>query len=329
MRAFVTGGTGFVGGALIRHLLGNGFEVTALARPGADLRQLKGLQVTVVNGDLASVDLLAKGMQDCEWVFHVAALYAYWGYQWEDFYQSNVQGTRNILDASVIAGVKRVVHTSSIAVLAPPKHGDIANEATPTQYEDLVGYYKRSKYLAEEVTQEFVASGLPVVIVNPSAPIGVGDWKPTATGKVIVDYLNRKMPAYVNSCQNMVDVEDVAIGHLLAAQKGRIGERYILGGENLTLKAFLDLLSEVSGLPPVNIRMPYGLALAWSYVDTTLAKLIKNYKPMATPDAVHIGKLHSYYDSRKANLGLGYAPHPVKEAVKKAVDWYRSNGYAP
>ena len=177
--------------------------------------------------------------------------------------------------------------------------------------------------------REFVAQGLPVVIVNPSAPIGAGDWKPTATGKVIVDYLNGKMPAYVQSHQNMVDVDDVASGHLLAAQTGKVGKRYILGGENMTLKQYLDLLSEVSGLPPVKMCMPYGVALAWSYMDITLAKLIKGYTPRATPDAVRIGMLHSYYDSSKAKKELGYAPRPVKEAVRKAVDWYRANGYAP
>jgi dihydroflavonol-4-reductase len=329
MRAFVTGGTGFVGGALVHHLLKNNLEVVALARAGADLRQLQGLNIHLVEGDLSSVSVLANGMDGCDWVFHVAALYAYWGYSWEEFFQSNVEGTRNVLTAARQAGAGRVVHTSSIAVLAPPSQGDIANEDTPTQYEELVGFYKRSKYLAEGVVQEFVAGGLPVVIVNPSAPIGAADWKPTATGKVIVDYLNGKMPAYVQSHQNMVDVEDVAAGHLLAAQNGKAGERYILGGENITLKQFLDLLSEVSGLPPVKVRMPHSVALAWSYVDISLPKLIKGYRPTATPDAVRIGRLHSYHDSGKAKRELGYTPGPVKAAVKKAVDWYRLNGYAP
>jgi dihydroflavonol-4-reductase len=268
-------------------------------------------------------------MHGCDWVFHVAALYAFWGYSWDDFYRSNVEGTRNVMTAAFETGVGRVVYTSSIAVLAPPKTGDTANEDTPTEYKELVGPYKRSKYLAEGVVQEFVARGLPVVTVNPSAPVGAGDWKPTATGKVIVDYLNGKMPAYVQSRQNLVDVEDVAIGHILAVQKGKLGERYILGGENMTLKQYLDLLSEVSGLPPVTISLPIGVALAWSYVDITLPKLFEGYRPAATPDAVRVGRLHSYYDSSKARGALGYAPRPVKEAIKKAVDWYRLNGYAP
>jgi dihydroflavonol-4-reductase len=328
MRTFVTGGTGFVGGALVRHLLENGFEVVALARPGADLRQLKGLPVSLVSGDLSDVELLTESMTGCEWVFHVAALYALWGYTWEQFYQSNVEGTRNVLLAATRANVQKVVHTSSIAVLGPPKQGDMANEDTPTEYEELVGFYKRSKYLAEEVVREFIARGLPAVIVNPSAPIGLGDWKPTTTGRVIVNYLNGKMPAYVQSRQNMVDVEDVACGHLLAVQKGKVGERYILGGENMTLKQYLDLLAEASGRPPVKFQVPFSVALAWAYADITLAKLIKGYVPMATPDAVQMGKLHCYYDSSKAERELGYTHRPAKEAVKKAVDWYRANGYA-
>lgn len=329
MKVFVTGGTGFVGGALIRHLLENKYEVVAFARKGADLRQLEGLKVDLVEGELSSSEPLKKAMRGCQWVFHVAALYAFWGYTWDEFMRSNVHATRCVLNAAKDAGVKRIVHTSTIAVLAPPKDGDTADENTPTQYEELVGYYKRSKFLAEEVVREFVAQGLPVVMVNPSAPIGTADWKPTATGRVIVDYLNGKMPAYVESHQNMVDVDDVAIGHLLAAKKGRIGERYILGGQNLTLKEYLDLLSKVSGLPPVTVQMPYSVALAWSYIDITLARFIKGYKPRATPDAVRVGKLHSYYDFSKAVRELGYQPRPIIEAVQKAVDWYRANGYAP
>jgi len=341
MRVFVTGGTGFVGGAVVRHLLQNGFDVVALARPSADFRQLHGLPVNLIEGDLSTIGLMRKAMQGCDWVFHVAAVYAFWGYTWEQFYESNVQGTRNVLTAAMDAGIQRVVYTSSIAVLGPPRTGETADESTLTHYEDLVGSYKRSKFQAEGVAQEYARRGLPVVIVNPSAPVGRADWKPTATGKVIVAYLNGKMPAYVESHQNMVDVEDVAAGHLLAAQKGVVGERYILGGENMTLKRYLDILSEVSGLAPVSRRIPYHVALAWSYIDVLLAKLSavfrpvlrpvlrKGYFPMATPDAVRIGKLHSYYDSSKAQRVLGYSPHSVKAALHTAVEWYRANGYAP
>lgn len=327
MRAFLTGGTGFVGGALVRRLLSEGFEVVALARPGADLRQLEGLPVRRVEGGLADREALARAMDGCEWVFHVAGLYAFWGYTWQDFVHANVEGTRNVMAAAFQTGARRVVHTSSIAVLAPPRQGDTADEETPTRFEDLVGHYKRSKFLGEGVVHMFAARGLPAVIVNPSAPIGRGDWKPTATGRVIVDYLNGRMPAYVQTRQNMVDVDDVAAGHLLAAQKGKIGQRYILGGENLTLKQFLDLLSDVSGLPPVRVRIPYALALAWAYVDSTLGRLRKGYVPRATPEAVRVGRVHSYYDSSKAKRELGYAPGPLRAAVEKAVGWYREKGY--
>ena len=327
MRVFVTGGTGFVGGAVVRCLLQYGFEVVAFARQGADLRQLQGLPVNITEGDLSTVEIMKKAMLGCDWVFHVAGLYAFWGYSWEQFYESNVQGTRNVLAAALDVGVQRVVHTSSIAVLGPPRQGDTADENTSTKYQDLIGFYKRSKYLAEEVVAEFISRGLPVVMVNPSAPVGAGDWKPTATGRVIVDYLNNKMPAFVESHQNLVDVEDVASGHVLAAQKGVFGERYILGGENMTLKQYLDILSEVSGLPKVRKQIPYGVALGWSYIDIFLAKVIKGYNPRATPTAVKVGKVHSYYDSSKAKRELGYDPHPVREALKKAVEWYRANGY--
>lgn len=327
MRTFVTGATGFVGGALIRLLLAEGHEVTALVRKGADTRQLDGLKVNQFEGDLSDPQRLTLAMKGCTWVFHVAALYAFWGYSWQDFLQSNVEGTRNVMTAAQQSGVSKVVHTSSIAVFSPPQTGDTCNEKSPSRLEDLVGFYKRSKLLGEQIALEFAAGGLPLVVVNPSAPIGQADWKPTATGKVIVDFLNGRMPAYVQSNQNMVDVDDVAAGHILAAKKGKIGQRYILGGENMTLKQFLDTIAEVACLPPVKTKIPYSIALVWSYIDIALSKLIKGYKPAATPDAVRIGKLHSFFDSSKAKKELGYSPGPVRNAVRKAVDWYRANGY--
>lgn len=329
MRVFVTGGTGFVGSTLVRHLLKENYDVVVLARPGANLRQLGGLKIRIIEGDLSKTSQLQAALRGCEWVFHVAGLYAFWGYRWDDFLRSNVEGTRNLMSACLAEGVSRVVHTSSIAVLGPPEHGDTADESTPTRYEELVGNYKRSKYLAEGVVSEYAALGLPVVIVNPSAPIGAGDWKPTATGRVIVDYLNGKMPAYVESHQNMVDVEDVAEGHLLAAKRGKTGDRYILGGENMTLKEYLDRLSAIAGLPSVKTKLPYGVALVWSYVDVCLSWLIRGRVPRAVPEAVHVGRLHSYYDSTKAMRELGYIPHPIDRALKQAVEWYRTNGYAP
>jgi dihydroflavonol-4-reductase len=329
MKVFVTGGTGFVGGAVVRQLLGAGHTLRVLVRRETNTRQLDGLPVEQIEGDLSSADNLRRGMSGCNWVFHVAALYSYWGYLWEAFYQTNVEGTRRVLRIAGEVGIDRVVYTSSIATLGLPT-GDIpANEDTPVTLEDKIGHYKRSKFMAEEVARDFVRQGLPVVIVNPAAPVGVGDHKPTATGQMIVDFLNGKMFGYVDTGMNIVDVQDVAAGHLLAAESGRIGERYILGGENLTLKQVLDLLSDVSGLPQVRLHIPHSVALAWSYVDVALAYLNPKHVPAATPDKVRISRQKEYYDSSKAIRELGYTPSQAREALRKAVVWYRVNGYAP
>jgi len=327
MKAFITGGTGFVGSAVIRKLLAAGHEVRALVRPGTNTRQLDGLPVERIEGDLANAGSLHTGMSGCQWVFHVAALYAYWGYTWDDFYQSNVEGTRRVLEAAARSGVQRIVHTSSIASLGIPRDGTPGTEETSVTLEDMLSDYKRSKYLAEEVVREFVANGLPVVTVNPAAPVGVGDHKPTQTGKMIVDFLNGKMPAYVDTGLTIVDVDDVAEGHMLAMEKGKIGERYILGGENLLLKQVLDLLSEVSGRPEVRLRIPHAVALAWAYVDTWFARLDSKHIPAATPDAVRVSSKKEYFSSAKAMRELGYTFIPAREALRKAVAWYRANGY--
>jgi len=327
MKAFITGGTGFVGSAVIRKLLAAGHQVRALVRPGTNTRQLDGLPVERIEGDLANAGSLHTGMSGCQWVFHVAALYAYWGYTWDDFYQSNVEGTRRVLEAAARSGVQRIVHTSSIASLGIPRDGTPGTEETSVTLEDMLSDYKRSKYLAEEVVREFVANGLPVVTVNPAAPVGVGDHKPTQTGKMIVDFLNGKMPAYVDTGLTIVDVDDVAEGHMLAMEKGKIGERYILGGENLSLKQVLDLLSEVSGRPEVRLRIPHAVVLAWAYVDTWFARLDSKHIPAATPDAVRVSSKKEYFSSAKAMRELGYTFIPAREALRKAVAWYRANGY--
>jgi dihydroflavonol-4-reductase len=266
MRIFVTGGTGFIGGSVVRCLRAAGHEVRALVRAGADTRQLDGLSVQRVAGDLRDADSLRRGIAGCDWVFHVAAL-------------------------------------------------------------DMISDYKRSKFLAEEVALDFARRGLPLVIVNPSTPVGVGDHKPTPTGKIIVDFLNGRMPAYVDTGLNVVDVEDVAAGHLLAAERGRVAERYILGGENLTLKQVLDILADISGRPPVRIRIPYGVALAWSYVDVNLARLNPRHTPSATPETVCLSHKHMYFDPSKAVRELGLPQTPARKALHKAVEWYRVHGY--
>ena len=325
MNTFVTGGTGFVGSMVVRKLVEAGHSVRVLARPTSDLRQLKGLPLTIIPGDLADSDGLRQGMQGCDWVFHVAALYSYWGHPWEEFYQSNVEGTRRALQAAADTGISRIIYTSSIAALGLPT-GDIpANEDTPVNLADKIGHYKRSKTQAEQVALDFARQGLPVVIVNPAAPVGVGDYKPTATGQMIVDFLNGRMFGYVDTGLNIVDVEDVAAGHLLAAERGRPGEKYILGGENLTLKQVLDLLSEVSGLPTGRLHIPHGVALAFAYLDTAVARLNPRHVPTATPDKVRLSRQKEYYDSSKAIRELGFTQTPAREALRKAVEWYRGN----
>jgi dihydroflavonol-4-reductase len=328
MNTFVTGGTGFVGSMLVRKLVEAGHNVRLLARPTSNLRQLKDLPVEITPGDLSDVECLRRSMQDCEWVFHVAALYSYWGHPWEEFYQSNIVGTRNALQAAGEASVQRIVYTSSIAALGLPTGDQPANEETPVNLADKIGFYKQSKYQAEQVALEFARQGLPVVIVNPAAPVGVGDYKPTDTGQMIVDFLHGRMFGYVDTGMNIVDVEDVATGHLLAAERGRLGEKYILGGENLSLKQVLDLLSEVSGLPQVRLHIPHSVALGWSYVDTALARLNPHHIPSATPDKVRLSRQKEYYDSSKAVRELGFPQTPARQALRKAVEWYRANEYA-
>jgi dihydroflavonol-4-reductase len=329
MRTFVTGGTGFIGGAVVRHLLEGGHEVRALVRRGADTRQLNGLPVERVEGDLLDPESLRRGMAGCGWVFHVAALYSFWGHTWEDFYQTNLGGTRRVLEAAQQEGVERIVYTSSIAALGIHKDRSPATEDTPSILADHIGPYHRSKFLAEEAARGFARQGLPVVIVNPSTPVGIGDHKPTPTGQIIVDFLNGRMFGYVDTGLNIVDVEDVAAGHLLAVERGQVGQRYILGGENLTLKQILDLLAEVSGRPPVRLRIPHWVAQCWSYVDVTMAKLSPHRTPAATPDKVRLSRRYEFFDPGKAVRELGLPQTPVREALRKAVEWYRAHGYAP
>lgn len=329
MRTFVTGGTGFIGGAVVRRLLEAGHEVKALVRPGADTRQLDGLPVERVEGDLRNRESLRRGMAGCAWVFHVAALYSYWGYRWKDFEEANVEGTRRVLEMARDQGLKRVVYTSSIAALGVHKDRSPATEDTPSTLADRIGPYQRSKFLAEAVARDFARQGLPVVIVNPSAPVGIGDHKPTPTGQIVVDFLNGRIFGYVDTGLNIIDVEDVAAGHLLAAERGAAGERYILGGENLSLKQILDLLSEISGGPQVRLRIPHWLAQGWSYVDVTMARLNPRRIPAATPDKVRLSRRYEFFDPGKAVRELGLPQTPARVALRKAVEWYRAHGYAP
>jgi len=242
MRAFVTGATGFIGVSVVRRLLKADHQVRVLVLPGCDTRQLDGLPVERMEGDVRNAEVLRRGIDGCQWVFHLAAIYSLWGYSWQEFYQVNVEGTRRVLQTAQDAGVERVVHTSSVITVGVHNDRSPANEETPCTLADMTGDYARSKFLSEEITRDFARQGLPVVIVNLTTPIGTGDYRPTSTGKVIVDFLNGRMPAYVNTGINVVDVEDVASGHLLAAERGRVGERYILGGENASLREFFGTI---------------------------------------------------------------------------------------
>ncbi len=329
MQTFVTGGTGFIGGAVVRHLLNAGHGVRALVRPGSDTRQLEDLRIERVTGDLSDTDSLRRGADGCDWVFHVAALYSFWGHTWTDFSETNVEGTRHVLEAARDAGATRIVHTSSIAALGTNPDRTPATEDVPTSLEDKIGHYQRSKYLGEQVALEYARQGLPVVIVNPSTPVGEGDHKPTPTGRIIVDFLRGRLPGYVDTGLNIVDVEDVAAGHLLAAEVGRPGEKYILGGQNLSLKQVLDLLAEVSGRSPVRLQIPPWVAMAWAYVDVTLARLLPSYTPTATPEKVRLSRRAEYFDPGKAVRELGLPQTPAREALGRAVAWYRARGYAP
>ncbi|HEV8713156.1 MAG TPA: hopanoid-associated sugar epimerase [Candidatus Binatia bacterium] len=327
MRVLVTGATGFVGGMVARELVRAGREVRLLVRPTADRRNVCSLPVEVSPGDVRDLDSLLRATAGCTQVYHVAALYKLWVRHQQEIYECNVTGTENVLKAARTHGVEKVVYTSSVATLGLPRDGTLGNEETPVSLSDMIGHYKRSKFLAEQVALRYAAEGLPIVIVNPSTPVGVGDLKPTPTGKLVVDFLNGRMPGYVDTGLNLVDVEDVARGHVLAAEKGRVGEKYILGHENLTLRQILSLLAELTGRAAPRVKVPYALALGVAYVDAALARLIPGREPFAPPVGVKLSKKKMFFDPSKAVRELGWAQTPVREALRKAVQWFAENGY--
>jgi len=326
MRAFVTGATGFIGSSVVRALLERSVGVRALCRADSPRINLDGLDVEIVEGDLRDPASLRHGMAGCELVFHAAALYSFWVRPRRMIYDINVEGTRNVFDAAKKAGVERVVYTSSVAALGLRDDGLPADETASTSLDRIVGDYKKSKYLAEQVALES-AKRLPVVIVNPSFPVGPRDIRPTPTGRTILDFLNRRMPAYVETGMNVVDVEDVALGHWLAAEKGRVGKRYILGGENVTMKRLLDLLSEITGLPAPRIRVPYRPILALSYLNAGFCKLFPRITPRMTPETIRMSSHRMYFDPGKAVRELGFPQTPARDALTKAVAWFQENGY--
>jgi dihydroflavonol-4-reductase len=319
----VTGASGFIGWHVARLLAEKGHQVRALARSSSAEIGIEGVER--VNGDLRDAGSLSRAVSGCGTVYHVAADYRLWARRPQDLYESNVEGTKNLLEAARQAGVERVVYTSTVGCIGIPANG-IGDETTPVTLEEMTGGYKRSKYLAEREALKAAESGLPVVIVNPTAPVGERDIKPTPTGKVIVDFLKGAMPAFVDTGLNLVDVRDTAQGHLLACERGRCGERYVLGCENLTLRQILERIGAISGKPAPSTRIPYAVALAVGAVSTAWAGLTGS-EPRAPLDAVRMSRKHMWVRHDKASRELGFAPAPVEGALRRAVEWFRNNGY--
>ncbi len=322
----VTGATGFVGSHVARKLVERGERVRVLTRSQSSGKLLAGLTAERVIGDLTDSASLRVALAGCKRVYHVAADYRLWVADPKELYRNNVEGTRNLLEAAKGAGVERIVYTSTVGALGFTANGTPANEETPVSLHDMIGHYKRSKFLAEKEALAFAKAGLPIVVVNPSTPIGTGDIKPTPTGQIFVEFLNRRMPAYVETGLNLVDVEDVAEGHLLAMEKGRIGERYILGNRNLTFKEVLQILAELTGLPAPKVRLPRPVAMILGGLSSGVAWFSKR-PPRIPIEAVRMARKKMFFDAAKAVEELGLPQTPIEEACAKAVGWFRANGY--
>ncbi|MBI3615741.1 MAG: NAD-dependent epimerase/dehydratase family protein [Candidatus Omnitrophica bacterium] len=324
----VTGATGFVGSHVARKLLQSGERVRALVRRQSPLRNLEGLEVEFFYGDLTDRESVCQAVAGCRRVYHVAADYRLWAPDPALLYRTNVHGTRNILEAAQAAKVERIVYTSTVGALGIPHNGaGPGTEETPVTLQEMVGHYKRSKFLAEAEAAAAARAGVPVVIVNPSTPVGERDVKPTPTGQMIVDFLNGRMPAYVETGLNLVDVEDVAEGHILAMEKGRVGERYILGNQNLTLKQILDILSGISRRPAPTVRLPRAAALGLGAISTGISFITKR-SPRVPWEGVRMAGKRMFFDSSKAVRELGLPQSSIEGALGKAVAWFRQNGYA-
>jgi len=332
MRCFVTGASGFIGANLVHELVARGHRVKALLRPESDLRGLKGADFEPASGDLSDRGKLTAAIRGCDWCFHVAASYHLWLRDYAPMYAANVEGTRNVIEAAAAAGCSRIVYTSTVGCIGLPR--EMQGRVTPTDEEapvheaQMSNHYKRSKWRAERIARELAAQGMPVVIVNPSAPVGPRDVKPTPTGQVIVDFLNRKMPAYLDTGLSWVHVRDVAIGHVLAAEKGRIGERYILGNAdgNWTLRQAFAALEEISDVAAPRFRVPYAVALAAAYADEAVAK-ITGKPPKAPLAGVRMARYKMWFNPAKAIRELGLPQTPPRQALADAVEWFGVNEY--
>lgn len=325
MTTLVTGAAGFLGSHVARQLVARGESVRVLMRPSSNNRAISDLSLEYVTGDLRDVASLGRAMKGVKRVFHVAADYRLWARNPQEIYDSNVGGTKNLLVAAKSAGVEQLIYTSTVATIAVDRP-ELPNEATDSKLEEMVGHYKRSKWQAEQEVLAAAKAGLPAIIAMPTTPVGPWDWKPTPTGKIILDFLNGKMPGYVETGLNFVGVEECAAGHLLVSEKGKIGERYLLGAENLTLKQLLDTLSEITGLPAPAIKIPHGVALTVAYVESAFSRLIGK-EPQIPVEGVKIAQHKMFVDCSRAQRELGFQPGLVKAALERAVRWYQVNGY--
>lgn len=328
MTVLVTGATGFVGAAVARALIADGHDVRALARPGSDRRNLDGINAVIVEGDLNDPDSLRSAVDGCQALFHVAADYRLWTRDPAAMIKTNVEGTKSIIRAACASGVDRIVYTSSVATLGIHPDGTPSDEETPVGFDDMIGIYKQSKYLAEQAVNELIANeSAPVVIVNPSTPIGPRDIKPTPTGRMIVEAAAGRMPAFVDTGLNIVHVDDVAAGHVLAFHKGKIGERYVLGGHDMTLAEILAEIAALCGRKPPRVSIPHGLIMPIAWIAEAWTRLTRGGEPFVTIDGIRMARKKMYFSSDKAIRTLGYSARPASDAIADAVTWFRENGY--
>jgi len=325
LKVLVTGATGFIGGNLVRALNARGYQIRALIRPQSSTLTLENTGVEEAKGDVLDRESVAPALEGCQAVLHCAALYTFWSKAPREIYQVNVEGTEVVLDEARKAGVERVVYTSTVSTIGVPKGGVGTEELEPSP-KDLIGHYKRSKYLAEKEALRSASQGLPVVIVNPTAPVGRWDWKPTPTGGIIRDFLLGKLPVYINTGMNVVDVEDVALGHVLALEKGVSGQRYILGNQNMTLKEVLEILEAITGKRGPRLRVPIWLVMAAGAVDQLMEGGVLRRRPRIPLEGVRVARKPMYVSSAKAVRELGLPQSPVDEALEKAVSWFRDHG---